>query len=47
MFYKSLVDQLKRMCEESDEDKLLEAIEGPYYLAWKLKPYVNVLLGNI
>eukprot|EP00826_Nyctotherus_ovalis_P031308 TRINITY_DN2500_c0_g1_i1.p1 TRINITY_DN2500_c0_g1~~TRINITY_DN2500_c0_g1_i1.p1 ORF type:complete len:235 (+),score=79.63 TRINITY_DN2500_c0_g1_i1:497-1201(+) len=44
-FYRSLTEDLQKMCGEPDPQKLFAAIEGPYFLAWKIRPFISVLLS--
>jgi hypothetical protein len=41
-FYRSLTEDLQKLCGEADPQKLFAAIEGPYFLAWNLRPFIAV-----
>lgn len=40
--YKEIIEKLQNICGEEDPNKLTEVIEGPYFLAWKMRPYIAV-----
>eukprot|EP00826_Nyctotherus_ovalis_P010119 TRINITY_DN12692_c0_g1_i1.p1 TRINITY_DN12692_c0_g1~~TRINITY_DN12692_c0_g1_i1.p1 ORF type:complete len:164 (+),score=58.12 TRINITY_DN12692_c0_g1_i1:692-1183(+) len=42
-FYRSIVEHLQNMCGDVELKDLIETIEGPYYLAWKMRPFIAVL----
>ena len=43
-FYRSLTEDLQKLCGETDPQKLFAAIEGPYFLAWNVRPFIAVIL---
>eukprot|EP01022_Parablepharisma_sp_SALTPOND_P000781 TRINITY_DN105036_c1_g1_i1.p2 TRINITY_DN105036_c1_g1~~TRINITY_DN105036_c1_g1_i1.p2 ORF type:complete len:302 (-),score=42.17 TRINITY_DN105036_c1_g1_i1:1555-2460(-) len=45
-FYREIVGNLQKMCGEKDPEKLFEALEGPYFLAWEMRPFVSVTFNQ-
>ena len=43
-FYREIIENLQQMCGEREPRKLIENLEGPYYLAWKMRPFISVFV---
>jgi len=42
--YRNIIERLQQMCKGVELRDLVESIEGPYYLAWKLRPFIAVIV---